>query len=58
MRTYCDNCGEKAYNGACTNCHEAIYIEQQYHELSMPVPKSIQDLADKHRKEINTKGKT
>lgn len=52
-RTYCKNCGEKAYDGACTNCHEEIYIERQYVDLDMPIPKTISDLADKHRSEIN-----
>lgn len=29
---YCNNCGCREYNGACTNCHEEIYIAQQYYE--------------------------
>ena len=49
---YCANCGEKEYNGACTNCHEAVYIEQQYVDLEMYIPESIGEKADEHRKDI------
>lgn len=38
---YCENCGEKAYRGLCTNCHEENYIEDQYNDLDLPVPESI-----------------
>ena len=35
----CENCGSKMYNGACTWCHEEIYIMDQYHEMgTMPSP--------------------
>lgn len=34
---YCPDCGCKMYNGACTNCHEEIYIAEQYNELGMPM---------------------
>lgn len=52
-KKYCDNCGERSYNGACTNCHEEIYIEGQYIDLEMPIPKSIADKAAEQRKEIH-----
>ena len=29
---YCPDCGCKSYGGACTNCHEEIYIMQQHLE--------------------------
>lgn len=51
----CENCGEKVYDGACVNCHEEIYIEQQYHDLNMPVPESIEQTAAIQRKEIQSK---
>lgn len=51
-KKYCENCGEKQYNGYCTNCHEEIYIEEQYINLNMEVPKSIQDKCAEYRKEI------
>ena len=38
MRMYCDDCGCPAYDGECTNCHEVLYIERQYEELSMEKP--------------------
>ena len=37
--SYCDDCGCKTYNGACTNCHEEIYILEQYDDLDMEYPK-------------------
>jgi len=49
---YCENCGSKSYNGACTNCHEEIYIEQQYIELDMPMAPAIEEKANDHRREI------
>jgi hypothetical protein len=30
---YCEYCGEREYGGACTNCHESVYIAQQHEEL-------------------------
>ena len=48
----CEDCGCKTYNGACVNCHEEIYIEEQYEDLDMPTPKSISEKADEHRKTI------
>lgn len=52
---YCDDCGSKVYNGACTNCHEEIYIEQQYHELNMDTPNSIYEQSRKHEADIQRK---
>ena len=40
---YCPDCGCKMYNGVCTNCHEEMYIAEQYYELGMPIPESFQD---------------
>ena len=52
MSNYCEDCGCKVYSGACTNCHEEIYIEQQYYELYEPLPNLIKDKASKHREQI------
>ena len=38
MSEYCDDCGCRVYDGACTNCEETIYIADQYDELDMPLP--------------------
>jgi len=54
---YCENCGCKEYSGACVNCHEEIYIEEQYIELNEPIPDLIYNEASKHRKEISDKKK-
>lgn len=51
----CFDCGSKVYNGACTNCHEEIYIETQYLELGEPIPKIIEEAANAHRKNIKNK---
>lgn len=57
MKTFCEDCGCRKYDGACINCHEEIYIEQQYIDLNMAIPKSILDKANEHRKKIAiTKG--
>ncbi len=37
----CENCGCRVYNGNCINCHEVVYIRDQYLELDMDVPESI-----------------
>lgn len=49
---YCPDCGSKMYNGACTNCHEEIYIEEQYCDLDMEVPESISNLAAQQKETI------
>ena len=38
MSGYCEDCGCEVYNGRCTNCHEELYILDQYIELDMPLP--------------------
>lgn len=38
MRGHCENCGCATYDNKCTNCHEELYIMDQYHELSMELP--------------------
>lgn len=40
---YCPDCGCKMYNGACTNCHEEIYIAEQYNELSMSMSPEFEE---------------
>ena len=49
---YCPDCGCRMYNGACTNCHEEIYIEEQYYDLGMEVPESISNLAAQQKETI------
>lgn len=52
MAKRCEDCGCKVYGGACTNCHEEIYIEQQYHDLDMEVPNSIFEKAREQERKI------
>lgn len=55
MANYCDDCGSKVYDGHCVNCHEEIFIEQQYIELGEPVPKAIADKAIEQTYNIKSK---
>ena len=41
--SYCPDCGCKMYNGVCTNCHEEMYIAEQYNELDMPIPDTFRE---------------
>lgn len=50
MRT-CEDCGSRVYSGYCVNCNEEHYIEEQYIELDMEVPKSIYEKSRKDDKE-------
>jgi len=55
---YCENCGCKMYNGRCTNCHEELYILDQYYELGWELPHGDSDFMKKveeQRKEIKSK---
>jgi len=44
---YCENCGCKVYQGACTNCDEEIYIAAQYYDQDMPLPDESSDFGQK-----------
>jgi len=48
---YCDDCGEAVYNGRCTNCHENLFILDQYHELDMAPPAENTDFMKKCREQ-------
>lgn len=50
--SHCQDCGCKVYSGACVNCHESIFIEQQYHDLGDDTPAIISNEANKARKDI------
>jgi|SRR3989304_3630429 len=43
MSNYCENCGCKVYSGRCTNCHEELYILDQYYEQYMELPDENSD---------------
>jgi len=36
--SYCEDCGCKVFNGHCVNCHEELYIQDQYIEQGIPLP--------------------
>lgn len=38
MTNYCEDCGCKVYSGKCTNCHEELYMLDQYYEQDMELP--------------------
>lgn len=48
---HCPDCGCKMYNGVCTNCHEEIYIAEQYNDLGMEMPDSFIERLEKVTKE-------
>lgn len=49
-RSSCENCGCAVYDGRCTNCHEALYILDQYDELDMELPAPDSQLMQEARK--------
>ena len=53
--SYCPDCGCKMFSGACTNCHEEIYIEDQYYDLCEDPPELIKRKADEQRQAIKEK---
>jgi hypothetical protein len=59
--SYCEDCGCKVYNGACTNCHEEVFIFDQYIDQEMELPDNNSKFMKKVRKcesEIATNQKT
>ena len=38
MKTFCEDCGSAVYSGRCTNCHEELYILDQYIDQGMELP--------------------
>jgi hypothetical protein len=44
----CENCGCGMSGGFCSNCHEEIFIAEQYGELGMDVPQTIAHKASEH----------
>ena len=49
--TYCDDCGCKVFSGRCTNCHEELYILDQYYEERMELPDDDSDFMEKVRQQ-------
>ena len=57
----CENCNCKVYNGACVNCHEEVYIMEQYYDLQgteheLPLPEEGTEFMKNYNraiKEIN-----
>lgn len=55
---YCEDCGCKVFSGKCTNCHEELYIEEQYIDQDMKLPNSDSEFmkkVNKQRKEVDRK---
>jgi len=48
MTNYCEDCGCIMDGGFCTNCHEEVFIEEQYTELHEEVPISIAKKSSEH----------
>lgn len=52
MKSHCPRCGEVQYDGACTWCHEEVYIAAQYEAQGESVPQSIADKVDEQMSEV------
>lgn len=52
MSRSCPDCGERMYDGACTWCHEEIYIAEQYEMDGEAVPGELYATAQRQREEI------
>ena len=50
MSRSCADCGCKVYNGACVNCEEEIYIEEQMADLEMTLSAKFQEMVGECRK--------
>jgi hypothetical protein len=48
---YCEDCGCKVFSGRCTNCHEELYILDQYYEENMPLPDEDSKFMEKVREQ-------
>lgn len=44
---YCEDCGCRVYSGRCTNCHEELFIVDQYIDLNTPLPDKDTDFMKK-----------
>lgn len=48
----CPDCGEAMYGGACTWCHEEIYVAEQYEMDGESVPDNLYTTAQRQLEEI------
>jgi len=48
MSNRCENCGCGMSGGFCSNCHEEVFIAEQYAELGEDCPVSIHNKAVEH----------
>lgn len=49
--SYCEDCGCKVYSGRCVNCHEELYIRDQYLDQDMELPSEDSDFMKKVEKQ-------
>ena len=45
----CEDCGCRVYGGFCTNCHEEVFIAEQYYEDGLPLPDEETEFMQKLR---------
>lgn len=50
MKT-CESCGSKVYSGKCVNCHEELYILDQYIDQDMTIPNEKTEFMKKVREQ-------
>ena len=48
----CPDCGCKMYNGACVNCHEEVYIRDQYEDLGLEMSEEFREKVELCEKKI------
>lgn len=50
---YCNDCGERVYNGHCVNCDEEVFIMEQYYEQGMEIPNEESEFMHRYYRSIN-----
>ncbi len=48
----CEDCGSRVYGGRCVNCHEELYIIDQYIEQGMPLPNQDSEFMKKVAQQV------
>ena len=52
MMKTCEDCGCRIYSGHCVNCHEEVFIVEQYYEDNLPLPDPESELMTKYAQQV------
>ncbi len=56
MKSHCEDCGTREYDGVCPNCHEELYIaETQFDSIEYPVSEEFEKKVYEQRKIVERK---